>query len=433
MFLRINPIPLVERLAGFLQDNIILSDSQPMSEFWSGFISHSILILSLAVIAIITDWVGKNIFVSVMKRVTKKTKTHWDDLLLSHKVFHRLAHLIPSYLVFILIPVALQGLSVWIFLLQTIVKIYIVIIIVRAINGLLKAFHELYQTFEIAKYKPIKGYIQIFQIIVYAIAAILALSFLMGKSPVYFITGLGAVSAVLLLIFKDVLLGFVASIQLSANDMVRPGDWITMPKFGADGDVIEITLTAVRIRNFDMTIISLPTYSMISDGFQNWRGMKEAGGRRIKRAMLIDLQSIRFVDDELLERLKKFKYIESYIENRQEEINKYNEKINSDAPAQYYGRRQTNIGIFRAYIQAYLQNSPNINTDMMLMTRQLPPANQGLPLEIYAFTNTTDWVAYEGIISDIFDHLLAVIHEFDLKTFQDPSGVDFQRLISLVK
>lgn len=399
-----------------------------LNEDYTNIFSYLVLLAVIVLIAWISDLLAKNIMLSILKRVTKRTKTTWDDTMFERKVFNRLAHLVPALVVYALFPLAFEGFKVWISIVQALTSVYMVVVVVMVINAFLAAFTDIYNTFDIAKYKPIKGYVQVVQIIVYIIAAILILSYLLGKSPLYFLTGLGAMTAVLLLIFKDTILGFVASIQLSANDMVRPGDWITMSKHGADGDVMEITLASVKVRNFDKTIVTIPTYSMISESFQNWRGMEESTGRRIKRSINIDMSSIKFLDDQMLKDLSKFRLLQDYLHQKQEEIEAFNKEEGHDYPAPFNGRRQTNVGVFRAYIEAYLRENKDINTDLTFLIRQLQPNDKGLPIEIYVFSKIQAWVEYEGVQSDIFDHLLAVAPMFGLNVFQQPSGKDLQSL-----
>jgi miniconductance mechanosensitive channel len=279
----------------------------------------------------------------------------------------------------------------------------------------------------VSKTRPIKGLLQVLKIAVYIVAVIVALTDLMGQSPLVMLGGLGAMTAVFSLVFKDSILGLVAGIQLAANDMVRIGDWIEMPKYEADGVVIDISLNTVKVRNFDNTITSIPAYTLVSDAFKNWRGMKSSGARRIMRSVNIDVSSISFCSKELLERLKKSELLREYIENKQKEIDEYNRSRSLDPNAVINARRLTNIGVFRVYIQNYLKNHPGIQQDMIQLVRQLPPAEYGLPIQVYVFSNQTDWTVYENIQSDIFDHILSVVGQFELRVFQSPTGYDFNR------
>jgi len=301
----------------------------------------------------------------------------------------------------------------------------IVISVAMAIVKALSYANELYERLPRSKNRPIKGFVQVVKILVLCGAAIILISVLVDQSPLLLLSGLGAITAVLLLVFKDTILSLVASVQLTTQDMLRVGDWITMPSMGADGDVIDISLHTVKVQNFDKTIVTVPTHRLVSDAYQNWRGMSESGGRRIKRAMFIDQSTIRFLSDEEVIDLKKFKMLKSYLAAKREEIADWNARELSGEDAPVNARRLTNIGTLRAYITAYLNWHPDIAKDFTLMVRQLPPGPQGLPLEVYCFTNTTSWGIYEGIQADIFDHLLAILPEFDLKLFQEPSGQDF--------
>jgi miniconductance mechanosensitive channel len=272
--------------------------------------------------------------------------------------------------------------------------------------------------------------VQLIRIILYIAAGILILSILMGKSPTYFLTAFGAMTALIMLIFKDTILGLVASVQMSANDMVRIGDWVEMPKFNADGDVIAINLNTVKVQNWDKTVTSIPTYYFITDSFKNWRGMKESGGRRIKRALFINAASIKFVDPDMRERFLSYQLLEDYLVSRQKEIDAFNKKQKVDTSVLINGRRMTNIGVFRHYVENYLRNHKDIRKDMSLMVRQLSIEDRGVPIEIYCFTKTTVWTEYEEIQSDIFDHLMAAVSFFDLEIFQQPSGSDMTRMLS---
>jgi miniconductance mechanosensitive channel len=280
----------------------------------------------------------------------------------------------------------------------------------------------------VSKSKPIKGYLQVFKIVLFIIGGIFVVSMLIGRSPVYLLGGLGAFSAVLLLIFRDPILGLVGGIQMSVNDMVRPGDWIVMEKSGADGMVTDISLTTVKVQNWDKTITTIPTYSLVSESFVNWRGMEESGGRRIKRSINIDMNSVKFASPEQLEKLKKIHLVTQYLNDKEKELALYNETNKIDDEVLVNGRRQTNLGVFRAYISAYLKSNPNISQEMTFLVRQLQPGASGIPIEIYVFSKVQAWALYEGIQSDIFDHLLATVPEFGLQVFQNPSGADFRKL-----
>ena len=357
-----------------------------------------------------------------------RTSSIWDDVLLEKKVFNRMAFLIPGILVYQTIPATLSEFSpvasIWALKLT---NIYIILIFLFVANSFLNAVYEVYQKSEYAMYHPIKGYIQVGKIVLFIIAILLILSYLFNQSPIYMLGGLGAFSAVLLLIFKDPILGFVGGIQLSANDMVRQGDWINMPKFGADGTVMEISLTTVKVQNFDNTVTTLPTYALVSESFQNYRGMKESGVRRIKRSISVDMSSVMFCTEEMLVRFKKISLIREYIENTQEELEAYNEANQIDNSVPVNGRRQTNIGVFRAYLEKYLEQHPLVNNESDQLVRQLQPTSIGIPIEIYAFIRETEFIRFEKVQSDIFDHILAIIPQFDLRVFQSPTGEDLRQ------
>jgi miniconductance mechanosensitive channel len=321
----------------------------------------------------------------------------------------------------------LQGL---IFFVQRSMSVYMVFIVAISADAFLEASHDYYLTSENSKNRPLKGFIQVGKIIVYAICAIIIISILLEQKPGVLLGGLGAMSAVLLLVFKDSILGFVAGIQLTANNMVKIGDWITLPKHDIDGTVSEISLTTVKVQNFDRTTSTLPAYTLVSDSVKNWRGMEESGGRRITRSIFIDVNSVKFCTPEMLETFEKVDYITDYVKDTQAEIDLFNTENLVNDSMLVNGRRQTNLGVFRAYLKAYLKNNPDIKKDMTYLVRHLAPTEKGLPIQIYCFTSTTDWEKYENIQADIFDHVLAVIPFFDLKTFQSPSGADFKVALS---
>ena len=300
------------------------------------------------------------------------------------------------------------------------VLIYMILVGVLAIDSFLNAVHDIYGTFEISKQVPIKSFLQALTIILYLVSGTLILSIILNRTPFYFLSGLGALTAVLMLVFKDAILGFVAGIQLIANRMVTEGDWIEMPRYGADGDVLEVTLTTVKVQNWDKTITTVPTYALISESFKNWSGMQQSGGRRIKRALHIDMNSIRFCNEERIKRFSKIQYISEYVETKRTELAEYNRTANVDNSSLANGRRMTNIGMFRAYIEAYLKNHPMVSQEMTFIIRQLAPGEHGLPIEIYVFCKDTRWAHYEATQADIFDHTLAVLPEFDLACFSKP-------------
>ena len=389
-----------------------------------GYLSIIIMILFIAIICVVANFITKKVVIRIITQIVKKTKFQWDNMLLDRKVFHKLSHIVPAIIIYYFASAfpAYQN------VIEKGAMAYLIIMGLIVINSLLNAINDIYQTFEISKIKPVKGYIQVVKIIVVTFGIILVIANLMGKSPLLLLSGIGALSAVLMLVFKDSLLGLVAGIQLTSNDMVRVGDWIEMPKYGADGDVIDISLNTVKVQNFDKTITTIPSYALISDSFINWRGMQTSGGRRIKRSLFVDTTSISFCTEEMITKFKNIHYLSDYIINREREIAEYNtrNKINQTNPVN--GRALTNIGVFRAYISNYLQNHPGINQEMTLMVRQLAPSEHGLPIEIYAFTNDIKWAVYETVQADIFDHLFAVAPEFGIQLFQNPSGNDLKSL-----
>lgn len=370
----------------------------------------------------------KKVFIRNIYRLFKKTSIKWDDLLVENKVFNNVAHVIPAVIVRIMAPVIFANFEK---VLPVVVKLtdsYLIIVGMTILAAFLKVIEYSLSKNEIFKDKPLTSYFQLIKILLYIVALILVLSVLLGKSPLYFLSAFGAISAILLLMFKDTILGLVASVQISANDMVHVGDWVEMPKFNADGDVIAINLNTVKVQNWDKTITTIPTYYFITDSFKNWRGMQQSGGRRIKRSVFLDAHSVKFVDPEMRERLKKYSLISNYVEKRQQEIELYNSSNQMDTSVLINGRRMTNIGVFRKYIENYLKNHPRINQKMTIMVRQLAMESKGIPMEIYCFTNTTAWLEYEEIQSDIFDHLYSTVSFFDLDIFQEPSGKDFTKL-----
>lgn len=385
------------------------------------------LLISVTIISYFLWFGTRIILLTVLHTLTAKTKTKFDDYLVEKKVFGALAHLCPLIVLYWSLSIVFYyypSLGSW--LSNYIVDILIIITVMRVTNRTLSAFQKYLRDFEKYDDKPIESYIQIIKIVLGIFFILMILSQLTGESVLSFFAYFGALSAIVILVFKDTILGFVGSIQLSANDMIRKGDWITMEKYGADGDIEEINLNTVKVRNFDKTITTIPTYSFISDSFKNWRGMAESSGRRIKRSIYIEVDSIHFASDELVHKFENRSFLKDFLNERKEEINKHNEA--SGLTDKMHKRRFTNLGLFRFYIEFYLRHNDNINKDMTLIVRQLQPTEKGMPIEIYCFSKTKDWGPYENIISDIFDHLYAVIPEFDLSAFEYPSGKDLQSL-----
>lgn len=394
-------------------------------------INLGVMLLLVILVALVVYWIAKRIVVRIIGRAVKRTKNHWDDALAEHGVFRWAAHIAPAVAIYLMADVAFVDAEAA-FLISSVkakafANIYLLAAVFLAVDSLLSASLYIYQTYEISRQRPIKFYVQVVKIVLYIAGGVLILSILLDKSPGYFFAGLGTLTAVLMLVFKDAILGFVAGIQIVANDLVRRGDWIEMPQHGTDGDVIDIALTTVKVQNWDKTVTTIPTHAMISESFKNWRGMSESGGRRIKRSILIDMSSICFCTEEMLERFSRVHLLADHIARKREEVAKHNKKHNVSDAELVNGRRLTNIGTFRAYIEAYLTNHPKIHNKMTFLVRQLAPGHHGLPLEIYVFSNDQVWANYEAIQSDIFDHLLAAVSEFDLRVYQHPSGSDLQQ------
>lgn len=369
--------------------------------------------------AFISYFIVKKVLFAVVRKIFSRTKNTLDDHLIDSKIFGQLALIAPALV--ILYSRELLHLPVEV---VQIVSAFITFNVTLFLIRLFTVVNSIYNTFPISSRRPIKGYIQLVQVIAGFMGVVASVYIAVGKSPLGFISGLGAMTAVLLLIFRDTILSFIAGMQIMFNDLIHKGDWIEVPNFGADGDVIDIALYTVTVQNFDKTIVSIPTSKLLEGSFRNWRGMTEAGGRRIKRSLLIDQSSIRFLKKTDIDKLKKINLITDYLENKEKEgLDTEGTDLNK--------RKLTNIGTFRAYIREYLKNNPSLRSDMTLIVRQLPPGPDGLPLEIYVFAGTTDWVEYEGIQSDIFDNLLAAVKDFDLRVFQHPSGADMQRLTAL--
>ncbi len=386
----------------------------------------------LLVLAVLLDWIVRSILIKLMHNFAKFTRTVWDDIFVKRKVFNRLSHFAPAVLIYRAAPAILAGYDGGIAFVHISVKVYMAIIAILVIDSLLNSILDIYRTFEVSYKVPIRGFIQAVKLVVFSLGFIAIISLVLKRDPLTILGGLGALTAVLMLIFKDSILGLAAGIQISANQMVRIGDWIEMPKYGADGDVIDITLTTVKVRNWDKTISTVPAYALVTDSFKNWRGMSESGGRRIKRSLYIDMRSIKFCDEKMLEKFRKIQYISEYIDRKKEEISEFNRARSIDDSVLVNGRRMTNIGTFRAYITAYLRNHPNIHQSMTFLVRHLEPTPKGLPIQIYVFSSDQVWANYEAIQADIFDHILAVVDQFDLRVFQEPSGADISQAASVL-
>ncbi|UUO23648.1 mechanosensitive ion channel family protein [Colwellia sp. M166] len=411
---------------------------QEIIAFWlteqglpTAYSSLGVSIIGLVLILLfcsISFYIAKNYVLLFIHKLTIASKNTWDDLLFDHQVFSRISLLVPLVLLLLLTPLLVNTDSLLATVLIVFAKIGLCFQIARSISSVLNVINSLYRQTASERYLPLNSTLQVIKLVVYLVASILAVSLVLDRSPLYLLSGLGALTAVLILVFQDTIKGLVASIQISANKMVAPGDWIELPKYGADGDVIEIGLNTVKVKNFDNTVTTVPTYALTSGSFKNWRGMLNSGGRRIKRAIVIDVRSIKFYSQEQLEALKSVQLISNYLAEKQAEIKKETAQAISKAPltaATINTRQLTNIGTFRAYISAYLKQHRNVHHEMTCMVRQLPATEVGLPLELYFFSNDQSWVNYEAIQADIFDHLYAAAPLFDLRVFQHPSGHDW--------
>lgn len=382
----------------------------------------------LLLAAWVANFVIKKVLLRGLLRLLRYTPAGKDRQIIERNIVARLANVVPALVIafgITSVPNLAEELTI---VVTNVCYAFIVITIARAISGSLTVVNMLYERQPDAHERPIKGYIQVAKIAVYAVATILMVAVLIDKSPVILLSGLGAMAAVLLLVFQDTLLSLVASVQITSNDIIRVGDWVEMPNLNADGDVIDIALHQVKVQNWDKTITFIPTRRFISDPFKNWRGMQESGGRRIKRSLLLDQQSIHFLTDEEMHAVKRFRLLKDYLRDKQKEIDEWNQQLKDEGKEPVNTRRITNIGTFRAYVKKYLENNERVHQEMTLMVRQLNPTSDGLPLEVYCFANTTVWTEYESIQSDIFDHLLSILPEFGLRVFQHPSGIDMREM-----
>jgi miniconductance mechanosensitive channel len=368
------------------------------------------------------------IFNNLLRRIAARTRTHWDNYLVGRNVFSHLSLLVPALIVYFSLPVVLGGYDRAAAAARSGVIIYGIAVGVLIVDALLNVFLDIYKTYRVSRDIPITGFVQVLKLVLYFSGLLSIIAIILGKTPLYLFSGLGAMTAVLMLVFKDAILGFVAGVQLISNRMLKQGDWIEMPGYGADGDVTDITLTTVKVQNWDMSVTAIPTYALITTSFKNWRGMQDAGGRRIKRALYVDMRSICFCTDDMLARFRQMRLITPYLEAKCREVEAHNADLVPENSDPVNRRRLTNIGTFRAYVTAYLRQHPMINQEMTLMVRQLAPTPQGLPLEIYAFCRDKTWVTYEGVQADMFDHLLAILPTFDLRIYQTPTGDDIASL-----
>ncbi|WP_223034446.1 mechanosensitive ion channel family protein [Hanstruepera marina] len=409
----------MSKYSRFFYDYFISSN---ISESTAEFLNMAILLVILIVVLWITDFITRKVLVQAFNNFASRSSTNFDNLLVKHKAPRNIAHIVPLLITIKFFPIVFYDYPHFEQPIETILKLYTVFLIIWIIRSVLKTFESYFQSIKRLKDKPIASYIQVVMIALWVLGIAVAVVIVTDISILKFFTTLGAASAVMLLIFKDTILGFVASIQFAVNDTIRIGDWITMTKYGADGDVIAINLNNVQVQNFDKTITIIPTYAFISEAYTNWRGMEESGGRRIKRSLTIKANSITYLTDEDIQKLKTIDLISNYIESRQDDINAYNEKIGANKELLINGRNLTNLGVFRKYAQEYVTNHSAINKDMTIMIRQLAPNSKGIPLEVYAFSSDKRWANYEYIMADIFDHLLAAVPYFQLEIFEDISG-----------
>ncbi|CAH0992900.1 Miniconductance mechanosensitive channel YbdG [Sinobacterium norvegicum] len=389
-------------------------------------------VAAIIIAALVADIFLKEYLKRGIVKYARSTKTTWDDAIVDHRVIHRLAQLLPAIIIYWGIDLIPSLPPEFDLVIRNAVFVYMSLILVLTVNYLLNAFNSIYEQRPNAKQRPIKGFIQLVQIFVWVVGSILVVSIILRQSPTIFLSGLGAMTAVTMLVFKDTISSLVASIQLSAQDMVRVGDWIEMPAFGADGDVVDVELHLVRVQNWDKTISTIPTYRLISDSFKNWRGMSESGGRRIKRSLYFDTATIGFLSEQRQQKLKQVELLKPYLAHKESELQLANSTVTSSEEDVINRRKLTNIGTMRAYIYNYLKQRTDIHKDMTLLVRHLSPTSEGLPIEIYCFTTTTEWGVYEDIQADIFDHIMAIAPEFDLKIYQKPAGGDVKAVLESI-
>ena len=395
-------------------------------DFYAKLINLFLVGLIIILVVVVLNYISKTFIRNFIERISINSKNNFDNFLVANNIQVHLSRLVPFIFLYWILPFWLEDYQTGLIYSNLILEVYFIFLIVWIIRSFLNAAKEFFKTIDSFKDKPVDSFVQVAMILVWFMAIILVFSILTGKEVSAFLTAMGALSAVILLIFKDTILGLVASIQLTSNDLIRIGDWITMKQFGADGDVIEINLNSVKVQNFDKTITTIPTYKLISDSFKNWRGMSDSNGRRIKRALLIKGSSIKFMSEEELSKLQKIKLISDYISQTKSEIIEHNSNLDIVSEIKVNGRNLTNIGLFRKYTENYLVSNKLINNEMTVMCRQLTPTSQGVPLEIYAFITDKEWKNYENIVSDLFDHLLASLSTFDLELFELPSNINIK-------
>lgn len=367
--------------------------------------TYIVVILVIFLLAFLIDRICRRLIIPLIHKITARTDFFWDDYLLNDKVLNDFSMLLAPLVVYVLLPIAIPHVAIMAFMLK-ICKIYLIVILMKLLCSVISALYDISSAHDMLKNHSMKGFYQMLKLAVICLGSIIIIGIIIAKNPIVLLTGLGASTAILMLVFQDTIKGFVAGIQLMSNDMLRPGDWITMPKYGADGDVMEVTLTTVKVRNWDKTIINVPPYALVNDSFQNWRGMFDNGGRRIKRSINIDMNTVRFCTEKELEAYKQQPWMEGFEATGKEEVNLY---------------------IFRHYVEYYLRHHPKVNPEMIMTVRQLQPTAEGMPIELYFFSADTAWLKYEHLQAEVFDHVLAMLHTFDLRVFQSPSGLDFHK------
>lgn len=412
----------MDKLRHFVYDLLV---SNGVSEGTASYLNMILLLIALLLIVFIIDFISRKILLKIFSKIAKRSKSNFDDIMVSNKVFRNVAHIIPLVIAEEFAPMVFSDFPYWENIIEKTLLIFGIILTLWVARSLLNSVKDYLKTLPRFKDKPIDSYIQVFMIIAWALGIFSIIAIITGIKFLEFITGLGAISAVVILVFRDTILGFVASIQVATNDMVRIGDWISFEKYGADGDVIEINLATVKVQNWDKTITTIPTYALISDSFKNWRGMTDSGGRRIKRSLSIKLNSVKYLSVNETDKLKNIELISSYIETRQSTINDYNTTNNINKDLLINGRNLTNLGVFRKYAETFIESHSAINKEMTIMVRQLSPTSQGIPIEIYAFSSDKRWQNYEYIIADVFDHMIAAVPYFDLEVFELPNNSNF--------
>ncbi|MFK2820295.1 mechanosensitive ion channel [Flavobacteriaceae sp. LMIT009] len=413
----------MDKLRHFVYDLLV---SNGVSEGTASYLNMILLLIALLLIVFIIDFISRKILLKIFSKIAKRSKSNFDDIMVSNKVFRNVAHIIPLVIAVEFAPMVFSDFPYWENIIEKTLLIFGIILTLWVARSLLNSVKDYLKTLPRLKDKPIDSYIQVFMIIAWALGIFAIIAIITGIKFLEFITGLGAISAVVILVFRDTILGFVASIQVATNDMVRIGDWISFEKYGADGDVIEINLATVKVQNWDKTITTIPTYALISDSFKNWRGMTDSGGRRIKRSLSIKLNSVKYLSANEIDKLKNIELISSYLETRQGNINEYNTTNNINKDLLINGRNLTNLGVFRKYAETFIENHSAINKEMTIMVRQLSPTSQGIPIEIYAFSSDKRWQNYEYIIADVFDHMIAAVSYFDLEIFELPNNSNFK-------